>query len=391
MGILAVTILVSYSEIALKSRYVRNNLEKSLAQDIVNILRKNGYDDAEAFRRYGRIYIEGVPNEASNIVSKVFGVANVMPSTKVETSYEAVLNEIAEEGKRTMKEGDGFAVRPKVVGDHKFTSRDLSYEGGSRVMSALKDRNIHVDLTNPDVTLYAEVRDNEAFIYSQVIRGVLGLPYGTQGKAVSLFSGGIDSPVAAWLMMKRGVGVLPLFMDQRPFVGDSYVERAITTFKHIASMVPRTNYKLYAAPMGEIMERIMETRELKFTCVMCKRSMYRLAEEFSKRHKAQAVITGESMGQVASQTLSNMYVLSNSINMPILRPIVGLDKVEIEDIARKIGTYGLTAKSTEGCKCVPEGPATRSRVEVIEDLEAELGLVALCNEVAHKIEVIAEA
>ena len=390
MDLLALTILVSYSEIALKSRYVRNNLEKSLAQDIVNILRKNGYADAESHRRYGRIYIEGVPNEASDIVSKVFGVANVMPSTRVGNEYEAVLAQIVEEAKSKMKEGDGFAVRPKVVGEHEYTSRDLSYEGGSRVMGALKDRNIHVDLTNPDITLYAEVRDQESFIYSQVIRGVLGLPYGTQGKAVSLFSGGIDSPVSTWLMMKRGVGVLPLFMDQRPYVGDSYVERAITSFKHIASMVPRTNYKLYAAPMGEIMERIMETRELKFTCVMCKRSMYRIAEEFSKRHKAQAVITGESMGQVASQTLSNMYVLSASINMPILRPIVGLDKVEIEDIARKIGTYGITAKTTEGCKCVPVGPATRSRVEVIEELEAELDLVALCNEVAHKIEVIAE-
>ena len=385
------TILVSYSEIALKSRYVRNNLEKSLAQDIVNILRKKGYEDATSHRRYGRIFIEGVPNEAAETVSKVFGVANVMPSTKVGNEYESVLAQIVEEAKSNMNEGDGFAVRPKVIGEHEYNSRDLSYEGGSRVMAALKDRNIHVDLTNPDITLYAEVRDNETFIYSKIMRGVLGLPYGTQGKAVSLFSGGIDSPVSTWLMMKRGVGVLPLFMDQRPFVGDSYVERAITSFNQIASYVPRTNYKLYAAPMGEIMQRITETREPRFTCIMCKRCMYRIADEFSKGHKAQAIITGESMGQVASQTLSNMYVLSSSILTPILRPIIGLDKVEIEDIARIIGTYGITAKSTDGCTAVPEGPATRSRVQVIEELEEELDLAAMCNEAAHKVEVIAEA
>ena len=137
------TILVSYSEIALKSRYVRNQLERSLAQDIVNLLRKHGNENAESHRRYGRIYIEGVPNEAADVVRKVYGVANVMPSTRMETGYETVLNGIVEEAKREMKEGDGFAVRPKVVGDHKFNSRDLSYEGGSRVMSALKERNIH--------------------------------------------------------------------------------------------------------------------------------------------------------------------------------------------------------------------------------------------------------
>lgn len=384
------TILVSYSEIALKSRYVRNNLEKSLAQDIVNILRKKGYADAESHRRYGRIYIEGVPDEAAEIVSKVFGVANVMPCTKIGNEYEEVLSQIVEEAKSSIKKGNGFAVRPKVVGKHEYNSRDLSYEGGSRVMAALKERNIRVDLTNPDVTLYTEVRDQESFIYSQIIRGVLGLPYGTQGKAVSLFSGGIDSPVSTWMMMKRGVGVLPLFLDQRPFVGDSYVERAITSFKQIATFVPRSKYKLYAVPMGDIMQRITETREPRFTCIMCKRSMYRIAEEFAKGNKAQAIITGESMGQVASQTLSNMYVLSSSIQTPVLRPIIGLDKVEIEDIARVIGTYNITAKSTDGCTAVPEGPATRSRVEVIEELEKELDLPAMCNRVAHEVEVIAE-
>lgn len=385
------TILVSYSEIALKSRYVRNHLERSLAQDIVNLLRRHGYEDAESHRRYGRIFIEGVPNEAASVVRKVFGVANVMPSTKMETGYETVLDGIVEEAKREMKEGDGFAVRPKVVGDHEFNSRDLSYEGGSRVMAALRDRDIHVDLTKPDITLYAEVRDKEAFVYSKVIKGVLGLPYNTQGQAVGLFSGGIDSPVSSWLLMKRGVGVLQLFMDQRPFVGDSYVERAITSFKHIATYVPRSSYKLYAAPMGDVMQRITETEEPRFTCILCKRSMYRIAQEFALKNKALAIITGESMGQVASQTLSNMYVLSSSIRLPILRPLVGLDKIEIEDIARRIGTYKLTAKSTEGCTAVPEGPATRSRIEVIEGLEKDLDLVALCKEAAAGISVIAEA
>ena len=384
------TILVSYSEIALKSRYVRNQLEKSLAQDIVNILRKNGYENPSTRRRYGRIYVDGVPNEATDIVSKVFGVANAMPSTEVEEGFETVVNGIVEEAKQSLQKGNSFAVRPKVVGEHEYNSKDVAYEAGSRVLDALKDRDIHVDLDNPDITIYAEVRDKDAFVFSSIKRGVLGLPYGTQGKAISLFSGGIDSPVAAWLLMKRGVNVLPLFMDQRPFVGDSYVERAIESFNNIASYVPRNSYKLYAAPMGDVMQRITESPEPRYICIMCKRSMYRIAERFAWKHHAKAIITGESLGQVASQTLSNIFVLSSSIDLPILRPIVGLDKVEIEDIARDIGSYSITAKSTDGCTAVPKGPATRSKVDVIEELEVELGLVALCSEAADNISVIAE-
>jgi thiamine biosynthesis protein ThiI len=379
------TILVSYSEIALKSRFVRNHLEKSLAQDIVNLLRKNGYENPSTRRKYGRIYVDNVPNEAVDVVSKVFGVANTMPSTEIDNDFESVVEGIVEEAKRSLIEGNSFAVRPRVVGKRDYSSRDISYEAGSRVLDALKDWNIRVDLDNPDITLYAEVRDNDGFIYSNIIRGVLGLPYGTQGKAISLFSGGIDSPVAAWLIMKRGVAVLPLFMDQRPIVGDSYVERAIQGFIKLASYVPRKSYHLYSAPMGDLMQRIMETSEPKFTCVMCKRSMYRIAQRFALKHRAKAIVTGESLGQVASQTLDNMYVLSSTVSLPILRPLVG-----IEDLARVIGSYEISTMKTNGCTAVPAGPATRSKINVIEELESELDLLAMCNEAADNISVIAE-
>jgi thiamine biosynthesis protein ThiI len=384
------TILVSYSEIALKSRYVRNQLEKSLSQDIVNILRKHGYENPAVSRRFGRIYVEGVPDEAVDIVSKVFGVANTMSSTEVELDFDSIVNGIVEEAKLSIKQGNSFAVRPRVVGEHPFGTRDIAYEAGSRVLEALADREIHVNLDTPDVTLYAEVRDTGAYVYSRIIRGVLGLPYGTQGKAISLFSGGIDSPVGAWMLMKRGVAVLPLFMDQRPFVGDSYVERAIESFKNISQYVPRKNYRLYAAPMGDVMQRITETHEPRYICIMCKRSMYRIAEQFAEKHHAHAIITGESLGQVASQTLKNIFVLSSSINLPILRPLIGFDKVEIEDIARTFGSYEITAKTTDGCTAVPKGPATRSDIATLEELEAELGLIELCTEAADRISVISE-
>jgi thiamine biosynthesis protein ThiI len=351
-------------------------------------LKRNGYEDFKVTKKFGRIYIDGVTNEAAVIVSRVFGVANVMPAIRTDISKKSVLETLVEISKQSLKEGDSFAVRPKVVGDHPFGSRELSRDGGAAVLDAFSN-NIKVNLTSPDVTFYIEVRDTNSYLYTDIVPGVLGLPYGTQGKAVGLFSGGIDSPVAIWLAMKRGVAVLLLFMDQRPYVGTSYIERAKKSCKKIKEYVPISVYRLYLAPMGPIMKRLMESENLRFTCLLCKRSMYRIAEFFAEKKKALSIITGESLGQVASQTLSNIYTLDRSITIPVLRPNIGMDKIEIENIARSIGTYVITAKKVEGCQCVPPNPATRSKLKVVETLEEDLDLLGLCKETADKIETMA--
>ncbi len=378
------TILVSYGEIALKGRYVRNRLEKQLAGHIAHQLKRAGYPDAEVERRYGRLYVEGVPWEAAEVVARVFGVVHAMPSTETSNEFESVVEAIVEESKKALAEGDGFAVRPKVVGRHPYGSRDVAVEAGSRVLEEHEFR-VHVNLDEPDATLYAEVRDKAAYVYSSMVPGVKGLPYGSQGKAVSLFSGGIDSPVAAWMMMKRGLDVHPLFMDQTPYVGPSYLERVKNAFKAVADYVPVDGYRLVSAPMGPVMTRILESPEPRYTCIMCKRSMYRIAEAYARKNGLKAIVTGESLGQVASQTMANLYVLDAAVTIPVIRPLIGLDKVEIEDIARDIGTYELTARNVDGCTAVPSNPATRSKTEVITRLEDELGLPSLCMDAAESI------
>jgi len=385
------TILVSYSEIALKSRQVRSRLERQLSDQIGFTLRRAGYSGFTVHRRFGRIIVEGAPGEAASTVARVFGVVSAMPSTRVEPDLDSVARGVADEAARTVKPGEGFAVRARVVGTHGYGSTDVCVEGGSRVLEAMRGSGVHVNLDEPDVTIYVEVRDNDAYIYSRIIHGVKGLPYGSQGRAVALFSGGIDSPVATWLMMKRGVETLPLFMDQTPYVGASYLERAKTAFRALAAYAPVEKFSLYAAPMGPVMERILESPEPRFTCVLCKRSMYRIAELFAGREKARAIVTGESLGQVASQTLENIYVLDHAVSMPVLRPVVGLDKVDIEAMARSIGTYEVTARSVEGCKAVPSKPSTASKLKKIEALEKELDLVPLCAETAERVHVMDEA
>ena len=378
-------VLAAYNEIALKSKYVRNSLERRLAAQIESALKRSGYVEARAKRRFGRIIIDGVPPEAASIVADVFGVVHAIPAETVSSDIDEIVSLAVKVAGECLKEGTKFAVRPKVVGDQPYRSMDLAVKTGAAINDRYKAIGIKVNLTNPDVTIGIEVRDREAYVYSKIVEGVGGLPYGSQGKAVALFSGGIDSPVATWLLMKRGIEVYPLFMDQTPYVGESYLLRAEEAFRSMKRFAHSEGFALYAAPMGLIMERILESPELKFTCVICKRAMYRIAEEFCRKKGAKAIVTGESMGQVASQTLDNLFVLDSSVSIPVLRPLIGFDKVEIEDKARKIGTYAITAHRVEGCKAVPVTPATTSRVEKIEGIERHLDIHNLCAEIAGKV------
>jgi thiamine biosynthesis protein ThiI len=382
------TTLVAYNEIALKSSRVRSRLERLLARQIEGHLRRRGFHDSRAHRRFGRIYVEGITAEQAEIVSNVFGVASVMPAVRTDSDINSVLNLATEIASDRILDGQSFAVRPKVVGDHAYSSRDLAIEAGSRILEANSGRGVHVNLSAPDTTIYIEVRDRDAFVYTEIVKGVLGLPYGSQGRLVSLFSGGIDSPVATWLVMKRGAEVLPLLMDQRPHVGDSYIMRAERACMAIGEYVPAEDFGLYVAKMGDVMGRIMEATLPKLRCVLCKRSMYRIASAFANEKDARGIVTGESLGQVASQTLDNLYVLDGAADLPVLRPNIGLDKVEIEDLARNIGTYGITAIKVEGCTVVPDKPSTRARLEQVLEQEDELGLVGLCSEAAKAIESI---
>lgn len=386
VDLIGLPVLAAYNEIALKSRYVRSSLERSLASQIGFMLRREGYVNAKVTRVSGRIIVDDVPPEAARIVANVFGVVNATPAEETDSSLESILALSSKVGSNILKDGDTWAVRARVVGTHPFGSQDLAAKAGEAIINTVKDRSIKVNLTAPMKTIGVEVRDAKAYVFTESFHGVSGLPYGTQGTAVALFSGGIDSPVAAWLLMKRGVSVYPLFMDQTPYVGESYLERAVKAFKEIRWYAPTNKFNLYFAPMGPVMERILESPEPKFTCILCKRAMYRIAEQFNLVKKGKAIITGESLGQVASQTLDNLYVLDSAVQIPILRPLIGLDKVEIEDMARKIGTYNVTAHKTEGCKVVPSSPATRSNTGKIEAFEAELGLIELCTETARRIE-----
>ena len=380
------TVLLSTAEVVLKSKSVRRLLERRLMDYIKFSLYKEGFRGFNVYRMQGRICVEGVEAErAAGVLSKLFGVVSVMPALRTTADLDDIVRCAVDAAGRVLEDRGSFAVRAKVVGEHPYSSRDLEVRVGSEILEALRGRGIHVDLDEPERVVYVEVRGDAAFIYTEVIPGPGGLPYGSQGRLVSLFSGGIDSPVAAWMMMKRGAHVLLLFLDQRPYVGEDYYTRALEAAKVLRGYVPLRDFNLHIVGFGEVMERILGCERPNLRCVLCKRSMYRVASLVAQRLRAQGLVTGESLGQVASQTLHNLAVLSEATTLPIYRPLIGLDKVEIERVARRIGTYEVTAKGVEGCSVVPRRPTTKADLGKVREMEEKLGIRELEGEAVRQM------
>ena len=381
------TVQVSSSEAALKGSYVRSMLERRLTDQIRYTLSRKGFTNFTIERSQARIIIDGVdPQEASKALSRVFGAASIIPCLRTTTDFEDITQKALQIARDTIQDDESFAVRAKAIGEHPYSSNELAVRIGSDVLRSMSQNGVHVNLDRPDRVIYVEARDHSGFVYTEVIHGPGGYPYGSQGRLVSLFSGGIDSPVATWMMMKRGADVVPVFFDQRPYVGEEYRERALEAAKILSDYVPLSSFSLYVADLSSVMEKILSSRKPGLRCILCKRSMYRLASQIAHKLGARGLITGESMGQVASQTLDNLAVLSEASKLPVYRPLIAFDKVEIEAVSKRIGTYAVTARRVEGCSVVPKRPKTRSNLEDIKKLEDELDLAVLEPRIADQLE-----
>lgn len=350
-------ILVRYGEVGLKSRKVRSRFEKKLVKNI-----KSSFD-CDIFRDQGRIYIYPLDFDfALDRLNKIFGIVSYSPAVFTKANHEdieCVLKDYADSlvDKGILSEDTSFAIKCRRVGDHSFTSQEMAAFCGSVVVENVGSC---VDLTNPDLVIYVEVRDDKAFIFHEKIQGPGGLPLGTQGKVISLISSGIDSPVATYLMMKRGCEVIALHFRNDPFTeskAEVLFDRLIDRLQEYASGVP---IKKYVVPYGEYLAKCRDDGPERMTCVLCKLGMYRVAEAIAKQEDLLAVVDGSSVGQVASQTLSNILATRYGVDIPILSPLIGLDKLEIERIAESIGTFEISKIDDGGCSAVPRYPETNA-------------------------------
>ena len=372
-------VIVRYGELALKSPGVRNHYEKILMRNISAMLDQRSVEYSGLSREWGRIFIRTSDERAANTAADVFGVVSASFANAVDANLEDISRKCADIGSEFIHEGDSFAIRARRTGNHAFSSQDVGMKCGDAVWErlVLDGKTPKVDLKTPDKEIFVEVRQKEAYVFTENSRGVGGLPLGTQGRMVALVSGGIDSPVAAWLMMKRGVEIISVYCSNEPYADDSTRQRALDSIKVLQQWAPGRPLKIYEIPHGCSLKAFVEQCSRNKTCVLCKRTMYRVAYEIMKREGATGVITGSSLGQVASQTSANMYAELYGLAIPLYHPLIALDKADIIDLARKIGSYDVSIRPVTCCSAVPEKPETRAEYDSLLAEESKVDIDGL--------------
>jgi len=379
-------VMVRYGELFLKSEPVKRHFIGLLMRNMKKALDSEGLPHQfELFR--GRMLVLGSePERIAAVVSRVFGVVDVSVCTRTSSKLDDLSSTAIETAEGNLKSGMSFAIRAKRQGVFGYTSQQMGEVIGRAVSDHIA--GARVDLSNPDYEIFIEGRDVGGFVYDRRIEAHGGLPLGTQGRVCVLLSSGIDSPVASWLAMKRGCEVTHLHMDGGRWAGPDVKEAAVENHRRLSlwcrgfvmPMLVITSEPLYDA-MEEY--RIPPRNR----CVICKRFMVRAGSILVPRQYALALVTGDSLGQVASQTLSNVVVISDAAGVPVIRPLITYDKQETIDIARRIGTFDAHPKDL-ACRAVPRMPATAAVLEEIKACEREMDIDSIVAAAVREPEVI---
>ena len=377
-------LVAHYHEVGLKGKN-REFFESALAKNLKRALTGTGYRKVR--RLFGRIVVEFHDDcridDAAARAEKVFGIAYVGRGRKVKPDYDematAALDLIRE------RAFTSFSVRARrSYSTFEQTSQQINVEIGQRIKDATGAR---VDLSNPDATAHIELFGSHVIVYADRRQGPGGLPVGVSGRMLALLSGGIDSPVAAWRMMRRGAEVDLVHFHGQPFTDPSSLRQATELAEILTRYQLRTN--LHLIPLADAQRDIVANAPSAMRVVLYRRAMFRIAASLAGDIGAQALITGDSLGQVASQTMENLAAVDASVpGTQVLRPLVGMDKLEIIDLAQRIGTFDISTRKYQDC-CVlfePRAPATRSSSEEAEAAEKALDVDALVGKALAGIE-----
>ncbi|NLW40959.1 MAG: tRNA 4-thiouridine(8) synthase ThiI, partial [Tissierellia bacterium] len=336
------------------------------------------------------VYVETSEKDFRPIIDrlrKVFGIVYISPCIRVEKDMEAIEKAVIKimEEKLSKSPVKTFKVKTNRV-DKSFPikSPEVSRRMGGVVLKNVD--GIKVDLHNPDIYLFIDIKE-EAYVYIDRIKGYGGLPVGTNGKGLLLLSGGIDSPVAGFLMAKRGLEISGIHYHSYPFTSERAEEKVKTLARILSSYTGRM--KLYSVNILEIQKEINAKCPEDEMTILSRRFMMRIAEKIAQRDNIDVLITGESLGQVASQTVQGLTVTNAAVDMPILRPLVGFDKVDIIDIAKEIETYETSILPYDDCCTLflPKHPVTKPRLSDIERSEESLQIDKLVNEAIENMKV----
>ena len=362
-------VLIRYAEIGLKGRN-RGYFERKLMENIRKIVKP-----PEVNKRYGRVVIRLRNQDFHNVEERlkyVFGIQNYSYAFAVSHDINEIKKAVFELVKLSLKHQKTFKVETKrSFKQFPMKSLDFSAYIGDYILENFPD--LKVDVHNPDLIVGIEIKEKEVFVFAGKKQLYGGLPVGVSGKALLLLSGGIDSPVAGWYMLKRGLSIETISFLSPPFTTEKSVRKILDLAEKLSKYLPDT-MRAWIVPFTDVQHYIKQNVPDRYSLIIQRRSMMRIANRLAKEIKAKALITGENIGQVASQTLTNLHSIEEASYLPVLRPLIGFEKMEIVDKAKKIQTYEISILPyIDSCVAfAPKNPATSSNVKEIRDIEKDL-------------------
>ncbi len=379
-------IMIRYGELTTKGKNKKDFIKK-LAENMRMALADYPSLKFERTRDHIYVHLHGVdPDEISPILKNVFGIRSFSKALKVSNDVDAIL----EAAKAIMEDKleKTFKVNTRRANKQfPIHSDEMNRKVASTVLKAY-DGHLKVDVHNPDTTLVVEIRDEATYLMADTTMGSGGYPVGVGGKAMLMLSGGIDSPVAGYLTMKRGVEIECIHYASQPYTS----EAALNKVKELAKLLApyQGRIKLHVVPFTNTQLEIYKHCDESYAITMMRRMMYRLADRLAKKTNCLAIVNGESVGQVASQTLNSMGVINCVTTTPVIRPVVTYDKLEIIDIARKINTYETSILPFEDCCTIftPKNPVTKPRLDKCEYFESKWDFQPFLDEAVENTETI---
>jgi thiamine biosynthesis protein ThiI len=378
-------VMVRYGELFLKSEPVKRHFIQNLIRNIGKALQVEGLSHRFELHR-GRMLIHGDnPGRIAGITARVFGIVEVAVCRQTGIAMDEITEAAVGLARKHLHPGVRFAVRARRQGISGISSQEIGAVVGSALLDGYPEAR--VDLSHPDYEIFVEVRDFGALIYDTAIPAPGGLPWGTQGRALSLLSAGIDSPVATWLMMRRGCEMASLHIDGGRYAGADVRATAERHHSILSTWCTGFPMEFLVVDAESFYDAVTGKGPARYRCVLCKRFMLGLGSAITRDRQFEALVTGDNLGQVASQTLTNMATISEKATVPVLRPLIGFDKHEVVSIARRIGTFGGKGGDL-GCRAVPGTPATAASAGEIREAEEAVGMAGMIEEAMDHVSVL---
>jgi thiamine biosynthesis protein ThiI len=384
-------LILRFGELTLKGRN-RKRFERSVITQIRKVL--GAFPDLRYIPEYGRVYVElggAAYEEASVALQRVFGLASFSPAYHAPMESEAIKEAALRIMQNLPKAPKTFKVNVRRVNkSFPLDSQQMNYLVGGYILEAIP--GLQVDVRDPEVELRVEIREDQVLLYAELIEGAGGFPADTSGKALLMLSGGIDSPVAGWLGMRKGLTIEAIHFHSYPYTSERAKDKVIDLAHQLAGYTD--SIRLHLVPFTEVQTSIHREYKDNLLVTLIRRAMYRIAEQVADREGLSALVTGESLGQVASQTLPSLNVIGRVVTLPILQPLMMMDKQEIIRIAETIGTFPISILPYEDCCSLflPPSPSTNPNLQLVERIENSMDflpeLIQKAVEQTETIEIV---